>query len=104
MREAMTPEKVKSVLDGYAKVLLELGARPSRNEDPETAIDPDQAKHHLAWMCEETRNLIDEGRIEKAMRWLGFLQGALWALHLRTLEQMKNDNKPADVAYAKERV
>lgn len=72
---------------------------------------------HLVFMCEEGARLIDEtealyteseenvqdsdeiyeratSRKEKAMRWLGFLQGALWGAGLTSIEAMKHINMP----------
>lgn len=50
---------------------------------------------HLAWMSSEAKNFVKEGRIQKAMRWLGFIQFGMWQLGLRSLEQLKEDSKPA---------
>ena len=63
------------------------------------------AKHeHLMFMAEEGQKLVDSGRTEKAMRWLGFLQGALWGLSFTTIEEQKNINRPDDVAYDSKRI
>ena len=51
---------------------------------------------HLLWMCETIPLFLAEDRREKAMRWLGFLQGSAWALRIRSIESMKQDNKPED--------
>ena len=49
---------------------------------------------HLLYMCESIRGFIAAGRREKAMRWLGFLQGALWVRGLATIDDMKEANRP----------
>lgn len=59
---------------------------------------------HLLWMCDQIPTFLQEGRREKAMRWLGFLQGALWVLRWRTIEAMKTDNAPEGSTIDKERV
>ena len=49
---------------------------------------------HLAWMCQEaTDNLIPAGRIEKAMRWLGYCQGVLVAKGYFTLEEVRGQSR-----------
>ncbi len=48
---------------------------------------------HLLFMCEEGA-LYVEHRREKAMRWLGFVQGALWVLGCADIETLKNMNRP----------
>jgi len=49
---------------------------------------------HLEWMTKQIPKFITAGRKEKANRWLGFIQGALWADNIYTIEQMKEHNKP----------
>ncbi len=80
--------------------------------DPNAGDAP--AVAHLAFMCEEgirmmqeaERHLTSDGFLpvaaqesfhskkEKAMRWLGFIQGALWGAGLTTIEEMKHVNMP----------
>jgi len=46
-------------------------------------------------MCEEARNnLIPAGRVEKAMRWLGFVQGVLFCFNDFTIDQLKDHSRP----------
>jgi len=37
---------------------------------------------------------VKEGRRRKANRWLGFVQGFLWANGIYTIEEMKEHNRP----------
>jgi hypothetical protein len=48
---------------------------------------------HLRWMIWEALGWPAE-RIEKKFRWLGFIQGALWAEEDATIEALKEMNKP----------
>lgn len=48
---------------------------------------------HLSWMTGETIRFTEELEIEKAMRWLGFIQGAFWVLGYRTIAEMREDNR-----------
>jgi hypothetical protein len=52
---------------------------------------------HLRYMCEEGVKLVDQNRTEKAMRWLGFIQGAMWGLGYTSIGAMKELNKPDNV-------
>lgn len=87
----MTGEKVKEVLDKYESRLQVNGFKPIRGADKAHLFD---RINHLTWMCIEARSFVDQGRLEKAMRWLGFIQGAFWAFCLDTVENMKLDNTP----------
>lgn len=49
--------------------------------------------YHLAWMIEEIMRFWLHGRREKAMRWLGFVQGGLWSLHLVSIEELREMNR-----------
>lgn len=51
----------------------------------------DKAQHAL-FVSREIYTILEEGRREKAMRWLGFLQGYLWAIGATTVEQLKTLN------------
>lgn len=50
-------------------------------------------RRHLVFMCIEGASYAEHRR-EKAMRWLGFVQGALWAHGLASIEEMKAVNRP----------
>lgn len=51
---------------------------------------------HLRWMIIESRAMLADGRREKVMRWLGFIQGTLWAMGLASIDALKDANKPQD--------
>jgi hypothetical protein len=97
----MTPEKVKSVFAYYRSALDEgypsiVPVRFDEEDSMMSAKDlgwPRLAAHYK-FMCDEGQRLVDAGRIEKAMRWLGFLQGALWRQWRFTLDQLKNHSRP----------
>jgi hypothetical protein len=50
-------------------------------------------QRHLVFMCEEGARYAEHRR-EKAMRWLGFVQGALWAHGLAPVSELKTMNRP----------
>jgi hypothetical protein len=99
---AMTTEKLKSVLQQYYRMLADDSPLPitaKRLDDEQSRkragnIGPVRGMSHIMWMCVEAQKFVDEGRIEKAMRWLGFIQGVLWMSQARTLEQLKDDSRP----------
>jgi hypothetical protein len=49
---------------------------------------------HVCWMLGTIPSMMESGRREKAMRWLGFVQGYLWAIGAAEIDEMKNDNRP----------
>jgi hypothetical protein len=45
---------------------------------------------HYKFMCKEAQKFVDEGKVDKAMRWLGFIQGVLWIDETFTLNELKS--------------
>jgi hypothetical protein len=64
-------------------------------------------QQHARWMCQEVLRFHPSHRIgepppdpkeiraafEKAMRWLGFIQGVLWSTGVKTIDEMREDNR-----------
>jgi hypothetical protein len=97
----MTDEKVSAALEEIS--LSVRGFEPVRHPDGETGIHFDAAfgriNHgpawqHVAWMVSECRAMLADGRREKVMRWLGFMQGVLWATGKHTISRLKKMNRP----------
>ncbi len=83
----MTNEQIKEVCQKYDKALFDLGVEAERESGNQGSLK------HLRWMCREVVLLVEAGRIEKAHRWLGFLQGAFWVKGIFNIEQLKDDNR-----------
>lgn len=92
----MDNEKVDEVLTKYAKDFEFGGYSAVRGATDELVRVRTSARdyvEHLHWMCKEAASWGPE-RIEKKMRWLGFIQGGLWALGIYTIDELKADNMP----------
>jgi len=107
----VTKEKLKSLFQFYFQRLSEERKRrhafSSMFPGSELYIDPRQFSEyeadqhfinspwselaHLRFMCVEAQKFVD---IEKAMRWLGFLQGVLWSRGFYSLNDLKNHSRP----------
>jgi hypothetical protein len=98
----MTGEKVQKVIGEYVQVLCDdyriSALEAERNADAPTL---NGRLKHLLWMCGQISLFLQQGKIDKAFRWLGFLQGAFWAYGIRSVEQSKHDNKPEGEAFDK---
>lgn len=83
----MNADKLVSVLQFY------LGECSQCNTPCERPDDPTHLSH-LAWMCETAVNEhIPAARIDKAMRWLGFVQGVLVARGFYTLAEVREHSR-----------
>ena len=69
------------------------GVPASRNLSNGIIPSSDVALSHAAWMCEQVRVFAKEGRIDKANRWIGFIQGTLWMAGRATIDEMREDNR-----------
>lgn len=100
----MTTEKVVEAFAACLKLLEEEynGEIPpiriySRNAFVEQdEYEDDVRLEHMAYLCKEGTRMAKEEpeRREKVMRWLGFVQGYVWACRMTTVEELKDMNKP----------
>ena len=92
----MTAEKILEVAAKYEKLLLKKGITPRRLHLRVIAPPEQSLLRHAAWMVAETRSILteDEGRIGKAFRWLGFVQGILLSTGVFCIEDLKDHNRP----------
>lgn len=100
---AMSDEKIVEALrEMRARVQGPKGNWPPERLSPEdmtrriNTLDPPDVAKHLVFMCDEAERMLKEGRREKVMRWLGFIQGALWGRGVTSIAEAKDANKPDD--------
>lgn len=87
----MTKEKLISVFEFYLHHSCFYGITPKRNPDKPWGYE------HISYMCTVAiQELVPSGKIEKSMRWLGFIQGCLVTLKVFTLEDVKKHSMPDD--------
>lgn len=89
----MKHEKIVEALKECARLLEEVGLGPCRCEATRVTPNMSERGAHALWMALEAATWPPERR-EKAMRWLGFVQGVLWSQHVATIEQLKKMNMP----------
>lgn len=98
----MTAGKIKEAIYCYRIYLI--ANRVGKQKYPEKRrvrlweilFNRDTLLGHCLAMLDDMDKFVDEGRMEKVFRWLGFMQGVLWVLGLYSLEDLKNHNKPSD--------
>jgi hypothetical protein len=88
VESTFTPERLDEVMMGRTFIGINMRA----------------ALNHVLWMCIEAQKFVEEGRMEKAMRWLGFIQGVLWATSFFSINDMKIDNMPPGEKFSATRV
>lgn len=95
------PEDLSRMLDLYCKTLRELSYDPVAYADTGTRLGKNlmrgtgktDALCHAAWMCQETGKFIRQGRLDKAARWIGWIQGVLWTSGVFSLDELRGHNR-----------
>lgn len=90
----MSPDRIKQALGSYLEAITAMSYVPQRHLDEYAYSLSKESLEHAAWMCQQAISFVGEGRIEKACRWLGFVQGVLWCRGVRTIDEMRRDNMP----------
>lgn len=92
----MDATKVREVLSIYR--LRFIGEGISKTDFPhgEIPANPAEMLAHCHRMLDMMEVFITEGRMDKVMRWLGFLQGVFWSRGWYSLEDLKNHNRPEE--------
>ncbi len=102
----MNAQKVLGVLDIYVAKMQNMSkvckdiAGPCRADTTvryPISVDNQMTKlAHVWWAIEQCRLFVRDGRMEKAFRWLGFIQGALWWAGLYSIDELVEHNKPKE--------
>ena len=82
------------ILNIINKYKDELNYLPSERQDANLKgpYDFERVKHIL-WMCDEIELMLKDEKFDKINRWLGFIQGVLWSMGKKTINEMREDNK-----------
>ena len=98
----MTKEQTKAIVSRYRDILADTyHTTPVRRQETTNLHERIQ---HLMWMCDEVEYFLKEEKVEKAMRWLGFIQGAFWILGIQDIAQSKKDNMPEGETFDLKRI
>ncbi|TSC89141.1 MAG: Uncharacterized protein G01um10143_522 [Parcubacteria group bacterium Gr01-1014_3] len=90
----MTPDKVREVMAIYRKRFEEAGIEKKKLLDASHNSYSLNSLQHCYAMLDEIDVFIQEARMDKVFRWLGFIQGCLWSHGVYTLDDLKNHNRP----------
>jgi hypothetical protein len=88
----MNHPKVNEVLAVIATDLGRTGHTPIRHATDETTSSMSKLLNHCLWMSIEAQQY----EFPKAMRWLGCIQGIMFATGYKTIDELKATNKPKE--------
>jgi len=92
----MTFAKCMGVVAEYRKYFAKLGPHEEKFHENDKPLTIKDKMAHLHSMLDQMEPFLREGRNEKFHRWLGFIQGVLWAENRFTLHELKNHNRPEE--------
>lgn len=88
------------MLDLYSRTLSDLGYDARAYADTAARVGETSrfsgkydALCHAMWMCGEAKKFVSHGREAKAYRWIGMIQGLLWAHGVFSIEELKTHNE-----------
>lgn len=89
----MTHEQVLAAVEKYEALVRKQASEPKRFFLSGLLPSKQDCLAHVLYMIPELRKHLSSDKAEKAMRWLGFIQGVLWVTGLVSIEEMKDDNR-----------
>ena len=90
----MDSEKVLEVMGIYRDFFVKNGTKKKDFSHFDKPGNRTEILEHCHGMLDKMEQFVKEGRMDKAFRWLGFVQGCLWATGKYRLEDLKNHNRP----------
>lgn len=95
----MAKESLLATAKRYLDYLTDNGIQPIRMDVTRRASEctSGEIQRHLAWMCEHIEKLANQDEMEKANRWLGFVQGILFEMSVYTIEDLRSHNEHREI-------
>lgn len=91
----MDNDKVDEALRTIARELDSMGVVQNRQPSSKSWPNREEAMSHAFAMCLLALEMGPE-QIEKKMRWLGCVQGILWAVGVFSINDLKSMNQPEE--------
>lgn len=92
----MDGPKILEVISVYRKYFIEKGIGITDFPHTDMPSSEHEILAHCHGMLDKMEGFVREGRIEKAFRWLGFIQGCLWSTRQYSLEELMNHSRPKE--------
>jgi hypothetical protein len=71
-------------------------ADTSRVHYPDTLEELEEMLYHIIWCCKQAEGFAAVGDLDKANRWLGFVQGFLWRSGSCSIDDLRDMNRGKD--------
>ena len=92
-RKVMDGTQLLDVVERYDALLERMGVEVLECDHAESCVARGPALSHVRSMVPQMREMVAAGKLEKAFRWLGWMQGVLWSFGVYTLEEERDHNR-----------
>jgi len=93
-KAGMSSEKISEALSFYQKYFQDNLVHITQHPDTLIGQSDDKVLAHCNWMAINAQKFLLQGRREKAMRWLCFIQGCVFTLRRNSISALKDQNRP----------
>ena len=89
----MISEQIMKVAALYRRRFIELDISPKKfSRNYGFSLGVVDSYSHCYWMLGQMEQFLAKDKIDKAFRWLGFIQGVLWMHGLYTIDELRDHN------------
>jgi len=92
----VTKDKIRQVIGIYRRYFESRGIPAIAMLHDEPPRTREEALQHCHSMLDKMEEFVNKGRIDKAFRWLGFVQACLWVHTVHTLDELMDHNRPRE--------
>ncbi len=89
----MTGEKILEAVEHYRLRFKSADVKKERHSGAQIMKSSEHALRHCHWMLDGIAEFTKNGELEKAQRWLCFVQGVLWQNLYYTIDDMREHNR-----------
>lgn len=92
----MNAAQIRMVVTMYDDTFRSIGWSPGFCSGSAKKPDLAASNEHARWMCQEVLKMLEEPDpkiLEKANRWLGFIQAILWCNGEFSIDEMRTHNR-----------
>lgn len=90
----MTSEKIVAVVREYREMFRENGILVKEYPLDSFVHSDTDALRHCHNMLDDIIRFAEAGKMGKAFRWLGFVQGVCWRTGVYTIDNLRDHNRP----------
>ena len=89
----MKIEKIRKVMQLYREKFQSFGIQKKEYSHNVKLNSSHSSLAHCYHMLDKMEVFIEQGRIDKVFRWLGFIQGVLWSRQVYALAELQEHNR-----------